>query len=267
MGNPFGTSATPSKPFYRLNEEGSELNANAETSSVDAMEGIFVIATEDGETMIFTTNEPDSNGKSMLALNLIQGRGVIDRTILRFDKGTELPKFQLDPNNTKLYIPQGMKDYAIVNAEAQGEVPVNFKAKENGSYTISVNLENMEVRYLHLIDNLTGADVDLLANSNYSFEAKTTDYASRFRLVFSTICEDADGDNKSFAFISNGQIIITDTDVNSMLQIMDVMGHVVRTVGLAQSGSRTTTSGMTPGVYILRLIENNDVKTQKIVVR
>jgi hypothetical protein len=41
--------------------------------------------------------------------------------------------------------------------------------------------------YLHLIDNLTGADVDLLQMPEYTFTAKTTDYASRFRLVFS-IC-------------------------------------------------------------------------------
>jgi hypothetical protein len=48
--------------------------------------------------------------------------------------------------------------------------------------------------YLHLIDNMTGADVDLLPllrgqgglnqPATYTFTAKTTDYESRFKLVF-----------------------------------------------------------------------------------
>ena len=30
--------------------------------------------------------------------------------------------------------------------------------------------------------------------------------------------------------------------------------------------NRVSTSGMTPGVYVLRLINGNDVKTQKMVI-
>ena len=44
-------------------------------------------------------------------------------------------------------------------------MPICFKANEDGLYTITVNPENVEVRYLHLIDNMTGADVDLLATN------------------------------------------------------------------------------------------------------
>ena len=46
------------------------------------------------------------------------------------------------------------------------------------------------MNYLHLIDNITGADIDLLVHelvegpATYTFEAKTTDNAQRFRLVF-----------------------------------------------------------------------------------
>ena len=69
---------------------------------------------------------------------------------------------------------------------------------ENGTYTLSVDPKGVELDYLHLIDNLTGEDVDLLAPVSaseseaiqepvaYTFTAKTTDYASRFKLVFST---------------------------------------------------------------------------------
>ena len=121
--------------------------------------------------------------------------------------------------------------------------------------------------------------MDLLADgpstgsgASYTFEAKTTDYASRFKLVFSV--NETDGPSTgsgTFAIISNGNIIITDgpsTDSGacSTLQVMDVTGRVVRTVGLSHCGSRITTAGMVPGVYVLRLINGNDLKTQKIVI-
>ena len=93
----------------------------------------------------------------------------------------------LNPDNTKLYSPQANVDYAVVPAEAEvGEMPLNFKAEHNGTYTLNFTAEEVSFSYLHLIDNLTGADVDLLSTSNYTFSALTTDDASRFRLVFTS---------------------------------------------------------------------------------
>ena len=130
-----------------------------------------------------------------------------------------MEKFDFGRADAKVYIPQGGKDYAIVCAEGQNEMPLNFKAAKDGTYTLSFTLENLELDYLHLIDNLTGADVDLLtpipetliagedpqSTPSYTFTAKTTDYASRFRLVFTANpnCGDAIGDNAPFAYISN----------------------------------------------------------------
>ena len=76
---------------------------------------------------------------------------------------------------------------------------VNFKAGEDGTYTLGFAGEEVEFSYLHLIDNVTGADVDLLSagehgsspamkaeGASYTFTATTTDNANRFRLVFET---------------------------------------------------------------------------------
>ena len=139
---------------------------------------------------------------------------MVDNAIIRFGATNTLEKFYFNDRNAKLYIPQDDKDYAVVCSDKQGEIPVNFEAKEDGTYKISVKPENVELAYLHLIDNKTGADVDLLAHAvpelvegqawdgastgsaTYTFTAKTTDYASRFKLVFASVCEDADGDNE-----------------------------------------------------------------------
>ena len=197
MGNPFAETAyiADGRDFYVMNADGSEIMAS-ETNSIAPMEGVFVIANTDGETMTFTTSAPNNNGKG-IALNLIKGdpstgsgTAVIDRAIVHFDEGRQLPKHQINRNSTKVYISQDNRDYAVVNAENEGKTLVNFKAKENGTYTISVDVDNVEMEYLHLIDNLTGDDVDLLAlrqaqgPASYTFTAKTTDDANRFKLVF-----------------------------------------------------------------------------------
>ena len=81
-------------------------------------------------------------------------------------------------------------------------------------------------------------------------------------LVSNIGLEDHTGDdNAPFAFLSNGNIIINGEGV---LQIVDVTGRIVVQ---GDAINRVSTSGMTPGVYVLRLINGNDVKTQKIVVR
>ncbi|MBR4468407.1 MAG: chitobiase/beta-hexosaminidase C-terminal domain-containing protein [Bacteroidales bacterium] len=265
VGNPYAVAATPNKPYYRLNAAGSEVSASTESSVVNAMEGVFVVATEAGQTVSFSTTNSGSKGES-IALNVMKDRGtVIDRAIVRFGEGEQLPKFQLFENSTKLYIPQGNSDYAIVRSAAEGEMPVNFKAKENGTYTISVNTENVEMDYLHLIDNMTGNDVDLLQTPSYTFEATTRDYASRFRLVFNA--NEMDGPSTGsgpFAYFNGSEWQISNIG-EATLQVVDVMGRIVKNVAL--EGNATVSINEMPGVYMMRLLNGNDVKVQKVIIK
>ena len=213
---------------------------------------------------------------------------LIDNAIINFKDGGTLEKFDFGRTDAKVYIPQDGKDYAVVNATETGEIPVNFKAERNGTYTLTFGIENVDFNYLHLIDNLTGADVDLLTPpacghlltegddpllrgqegfnnpATYTFTAKTTDYASRFRLVF--VCGDADDDNDApFAFISNGQIIVTADVDDATLQVIDVLGRVILTRTVTPNSTLPTP--YSPGVYVLRLIDGGEIKTQKIVIQ
>ena len=262
VGNPFAEDAyiEDGRDFYRMNDDGDEIMTDASNGKIDPMEGVFVYAETDKETLTFTTTEPENQGsKAMLAINLSRNSSVIDRAIVRFGRGRTLPKFQLFENSTKIYIEQDNHEYAVVNSDTEGEMPVNFKASEDGSYTIAVNINDVETHYLHLIDNITGADIDLLQTPSYTFTARSDDYASRFKLVFS-----ASADDDNFAFIGNGDIIITDVDANATLQIVDVTGRILFNENATHSVS---TANLAKGVYVLRLINGSDVKTQKIVIR
>ncbi len=267
IGNPFGTTANlPSGlSYYTLNESRTELTPGSATT-IGAMKAIFVQATTTGQSVTFTKQTRNDGSNAILSLNLSSvSNGLIDRAIVRFDEGNALPKFMLNPNNTKVFIPVESKDYAVVRHEAQGEMPVNFKAAENGTYTLTVNPEGVEMNYLHLIDNMTGADVDLLATPSYTFNATTRDYESRFRLVFAANNEDGvSTGSTAFAFFSNGTWVISN-DGEATLQVIDVTGRVLSSETV--NGSVSKAINAPAGVYMLRLINGNDVKTQKIVVR
>lgn len=190
IGNPFQTAKTiGSKPFYRMNELGTEIIA-AENNIVEAMEGIFVVAETNGELVTFAdVPRENGQGEERIVLNLSgpstgSETAVTDRVIIRFGEGQTLPKSQIGNNSTKIYIPQDGKDYAVAKANGTDEIPVNFKAAENGTYTLTIDIKNMALGYLHLVDTITGSDVDLLATPTYTFTATTHDNASRFRLVF-----------------------------------------------------------------------------------
>ena len=268
IGNPFADTAYL---FYEMAEDewfwydfyildGSAFRlAEDEESFVEPMSGILVEATEEVQAVRF---EIDGKAKRR-ALNMTLTRNsgnVMDVARLRFDNGRGLHKFQLNPGSTKIYFTMDNEDYAVANAPEMGEMPVSFKAESNGTYTLNFTSKEVSFNYLHLIDNMTGADVDLLVNPSYTFDASTTDYASRFKLVFAT----GSNSDDSFAFFSNGGFVISN-EGEAMLQVVDVTGRILKSETI--NGSANVHVDAAPGVYMLRLINGDNVKVQKVVVR
>ena len=285
VGNPFPVNAYANKSYYTINEEGTAVEPNMVSSAtaIPACTGVMVMAESEGETVVFSTEAPEAatnQGCLQIALSqaveLVEtpiyrgdgpstGLGTLhDKAIGSFNAGDRLEKYVFNKENAVISIPQGGKDFAIACTDKQGEMPLNFKATKNGEYTLTIHPEAVELDYLHLIDNLTGADVDLLVSPAYTFTAKTTDYASRFRLVFSG--SEADGPStgsETFAFVNNGNIIITGAEADAVLQIVDITGRIIVDTDVSRNIS---TNGMTSGVYVLRLIDGDKVRTQKIVM-
>ena len=70
--------------------------------------------------------------------------------------------------------------------------------------------------------------------------------------------------NQAFAFINNGNIIINEADAHgASLHVVDVTERIVR---CTDGACTVSTNGMVPGVYVLRLINGDNVRTQKIVI-
>ena len=265
VGNPFPVSAYANKSYYVMNEEGSAIEpiAVSSTTAIEPCMGIMVKADGVGESVTFTksTRQVGNNGLLQIAVaESSRSNTIEDKAVVSFNEGDALGKFVFNKNNAQISIPQGGEDFAIACAEKRGEMPINFKATKNGSYTLSVNPEAVEMEYLHLVDNLTGNDIDLLANPNYNFEAKTTDYASRFKLVFMPKEDGASTSSATFGYYVDGRLVIPSIEGVQTLQVIDMLGHIVMNENV--TGSYDKQLNLTPGVYVVRLNE----RTQKIVV-
>jgi hypothetical protein len=268
IGNPFGTPATLDRPFYKMNETGDGFTAKIEdpTNTIAVMEGVFVEATTSDNKATFTAQEASKGGQAIAQTNIVVSGNkgqVLDNAVIRFDGGKQLGKFSFRQGSTKVFITEEGKDYAVVNAGHVGEIPVSFKTEKNGTYSMNFTSQEVSFSYLHLIDNMTGDDVNLLETPSYSFDAQTTDYANRFRLVFAT---GSSADSDSFSFINAmGNLCIFGIEGEATVQVIDVLGHVLSSDTF--SGSYEKSINAAPGVYMIRLIQGNDVKVQKIVVR
>lgn len=279
VGNPLLTAAFVNRPYYRMDEFGSNIEPveHYRLLRVPAYTGIMVMAEDEFDTITFSkTIQPQFTNQGCLLVIVAEQAGasdgtvglkdIQDRAIVSFNEGTRLAKYVFNKDNAKLHIQQDGSEYAIAYSEKHGEVPLGFKVAQNGAYVLTVIPENVNVEYLHLIDRITGADIDLLSVNKYSFNATTNDDELRFRLVFSAyglpeVTEDADQD---FAYLSNGSLIING---EGTLQIIDALGRILKSEKLSTLSSQLSTLNFKPGVYVLRLIDGENTKTQKIVIK
>lgn len=256
IGNPFGVTATIARDCYKMKASHDEVILCESPATIDPMEGVFVQATAENQSVTFSTGakRETAGSEDCIVINLSGSKGtIIDRAIVSFDNGRTLPKFQIKGNSTKLYIPQKGTDYAIAFAYRIGELPLNFKAQETGVYTLNFNGDNMTA--VSLVDMIEGAIIDLSVNDTYTFIGSPNDREDRFKLVFSS---PNDSNIDIFAYQTGNEIVVSG---EGELQVFDVMGRLMMQHRIY--GVQTVAKPNQTGVYILRLNE----KSQKIVVR
>ena len=162
-------------------------------------------------------------------------------------------------------------DYHVAFTESgMQNAPVRFEAFNDGVFTLRWTTQNADFSYLHLIDNITGADVDCLTSDTYCFEGKTTDYASRFRLEFDytgidepSVPEPVEGPT-SFAFMMGDELVVNGEGI---LQVFDMTGRKVMEQRVSGPQTMTRLPRLSAGVYILRMTGDKQVKTQKMVIK
>ena len=264
IGNPFPCNATIDRPYLRIveTEEGSSLQVTDPSTAIAPMEGVVVksLGTSDNSITFTKAPAPSKNDTAtpLLTLNVTKGESnVLDNACISFDGDLTMEKLHLQDGLTQIAVLQNGKNYALAVNNGQFKTPICFKAAKDGVYTLNVSAPfNARLSILTLIDHLTGANIDLLQNPSYSFEAKTDDDTARFHLLMH-----AKNENENFAFVSDGELIVIGTGT---LQVVDILGRVILSKELSTVNCQLSTP---PGVYVLRLTTETGTKTQKIIIK
>lgn len=223
---------------------------------------IFVQATEAGK-LTMTDTDASSKGRATNSdiWFTVENNEFNDVARVQFGEGrgfNKMPHYNEDA--PMLYIIQNDANFASANiSESDDIIGLGFEAKKMGKFTLSVKA-NGSFDYMHLIDKVTGADVDLLAEKEYSFIGTGSDDADRFIVKLSENAGNASVESDIFAWQNGNDIIVTG---NGELQIFDVTGRMIST--RCVNGVENIRVNA-QDVIILRLI-GDETKTQKIVVR
>ena len=252
------SKAVLSAGFYRLSNSGSWDASLDDGSAIKPGEGILVKATTAGVvTITNTASAPSSKANNDYIKFIVANSQYEDATYALFNDEAGLDKINhRNADIPMVYIPQNGHNYAIATMSDETQAfNLNFKAMTAGQYTLSFKAEG-NYSYLHVIDRLTGEDIDMLLDGEYTFIASPRDDENRFivRLRYNANCN-VEGD--IFAYQNGSDIIVNG---EGELHIFDVMG---RMIGTQHINGVQTINVNAQGVYIFKLNE----KTQKIVVR
>lgn len=248
--------------YYRLNNDASWGAVIGYGTAIKSGEGFLVQANTAGDITIYNNNNvatgnESKSGNDYIQFNVANGE-YSDVAYALFQEGFGLNKINhRNPDVPMIYINLNNEDFAIAMMKDDTKsFNLNFKPMTMGKYTLSYKAEG-DFNYLHVIDRLTGEDVDMLLEGEYSFISAPGDNENRFIVRLGYMPNNEGTENEIFAY-QNGSDVIVSGD--GELQVFDVTGRMVAT---QRVNGVETINISAQGVYIFRLNE----KVQKIVVR
>lgn len=254
--------------YYRLGTDGTWTSTIGYNNPIKPGEAVMVKASDEFTLTIKNNNNPAAeytpSSKSGLdnVIFTVANNQYQDVAYAMFNQGVGLNKIEhYNADAQMLYISQDDDKYSIaMMSDDTHVINLNFKAKTMGKYTLALKAYG-NFSYMHLIDKLTGEDVDMLLEGEYSFMATPADNDSRF-IVKLDYQPAEGGDNGTFAYQNGTDIFITG---EGELQVFDVMGRFVNSYNV-NVNKTISVSELNTGVYVFRLV-GNEIHTQKIVVK
>ena len=245
-------------------------------------QGFFVQAKADHSTLQFDPDQAvvaplsafrgngvdEKKNHPLLSFSVADPAGIKDYASVEFEHDKELGVLKMDglhAGNGMLSIGHQGKAYSILLLEGcPRRIPVRLSAMTDGVYTLQWKVLHTELKRLRLIDHLTGVEVDGLITDHYTFFASNEDYVSRFEVVFepTEVGEEHTEGQTDFAFLSGSTCVVNG---QGELEVVDLLGRTLISTRLEGTSSPVSLMDLASGVYLLRLVQPEGVRTQKII--
>lgn len=268
LGNPFTfdinwndfTFSNVVDGFARMTTDGS-YKYDVE-SDIKVGEGFMIMTKGTNPSLKYGTR---SYRESYDNINIIAtGLEGSDNMMVYFngEENDGFPKLDnLNENISTVFVQRGDSRYGIASYDTDvTEIPFYFDAKEMGSYTISIETEG-KFDNVYLYDRKSGETVDMLAEGEYRFLAEADENPDRFVLKLSDTTNEVASDN--FVYQSGEELYV---NAEGTIQIIDMMGRVVYSNDVEDSNNIINISNLNKTTYIVRNINENQVRIQKIVI-
>lgn len=255
--------------------------ANTAPRYINMHQGFMILADNAGtaafaDSMRRINQTPDFRGKEQPAYPLVNLRvtdanGNCENLVVemnRPDCGGARKAKELRISKGLLYAHYEDGDYSIFFApEGVQQVPIYFETNCDDSFVLTWDTHNGDFQKMRLVDNITGTTVDMSKTDRYVFQSRTTDYKSRFKLVFDVTGVEEDEDDmtgESFAFVDNGLLVV---NAEGRMDIVDLNGRVVFSASLSDQQSVFSLDHLAHGLYVVRIAGQKSVMTQKVVLQ
>ena len=272
LGNPFSfnmkwsnvTATNLASGYAVVNEEGGYTYLGSDGDEIKVGDGFFVKATSENPSISYSEGRTLRNEKSQSIDVVITGNAGSDNVVVNLGKAGEegFPKLKnFNEEITTIFVYNNEKSYGIYNCEEEvKEVPIYLNNTNGmGKYTISIDAKG-DFENITLVDLVSGDETNMLVH-DYNFTASQQENTKRFILKF--VEKQQTTDNSNFVYQSGEELIV---NTQGTVQIIDVVGRVVYNNVVLNESERINISGFTTGTYIVRVISESEVMTQKIVV-
>lgn len=272
LGNPFTfdmdwskvTSQNLATGYAVITTDGNwSYETSGTNGTIKVGDGFFVKVTADDPILnynVATATRSRSADNDSRFINIIaSSKAGKDNVIINFaNDGREgFDKLEnFNSNIAEIYVKENDRRYGILNYDENvEEVELYFNAHKMGEYTINA-VSNADYASVVLVDRLTGVETNLLVNS-YTFKSMTDDNHDRFVLRMSNDAEEG------FVYRTGDELVVC---AEGKVQILDVMGRVVYNGYIDSENHRINVSTLNNAAYIVRVVNANEVKTQKVVI-
>ena len=272
LGNPFPFNMDMRKAtveglttgYAIIGTNGAYIYAPADTT-IATGDGFFVKAiTAEPAFSYDHKKEITRSGRQFNSINVIaSGNAGKDNVIINFAGQSEgFDKLQnFNEGIATVFVANNGRRYGIAYLDENvTEVELSFVASQMSSYSISLDI-NGEFETVTLVDRFTGIETNMLIENEYSFTATSNDTHNRFVVKLDNRQQTTD--NGQFVYQSGDELIVK---AEGRIQIIDMMGRVVYTTDIVGEDNRVNVSKFNKTTYVIRNINENTVRSQKIVI-
>lgn len=254
----------PTQAFWvKVNADGQvgSLAFDNTDRSHGTLAGIYKAAAEEG-TIRMTLSDGNASDEAIVRFDLA-AQDAFDNYDSHKFWASNIPQLYMNVSEDTLVI------NGLTSTLTNPTVPLGVKLPTQGNYSLDATSITVVGENIHLEDTYLNIFQDLNVEPNYAFTSVAGNVGDRFILHFGMAAVGIEDGVKanSRAYASSGQlnIILSENTEKGNVQVLDMAGRIILTVGL--NASRTTLDMNTStGIYLIRIQTEKGTDTHRVIL-